>query len=211
MAALSIEVITKAADEHALAVFGTHHDDGKTVVLLGPREPGFWSTFTASPEYRDGAPDPLDRWSRQVIDALATKFDARAVFPSDGPPYPPFIAWAKASARCWESPVSILIHDRAGLMVSYRGALILPAVLGLPKPPIKPCTACTKPCLTACPVNALTADGYDVATCKAHVRSDAGRPCRETGCLVRQACPVSVSYGRLAEQSAFHMKAFLGP
>ena len=35
-----------------------------TLILLGPHEPRFWTAFAESPEYRDGAPDPLDRWSR---------------------------------------------------------------------------------------------------------------------------------------------------
>lgn len=211
MAALSLEVVTEAARKRALDVFGALHEGDSTVILLGPREPGFWAVFTASPEYREGAADPLDRWSKRMIGDLASGLNGSASFPSDGPPYPPFIAWAMASGRAWESPVSILVHDRAGLMVSYRGALILPMRLTLPLPSTKPCATCTQPCLTACPVGALTAEGYDVTTCKDHVRSEAGRPCRETGCLVRQACPVSQSYGRLHEQSAFHMKAFLGP
>src|SRR5579871_3567417 len=42
-----------------------------TVVLLGLVGSRQWGTFTASPENRDGAADPLDRWSRRVIDALA--------------------------------------------------------------------------------------------------------------------------------------------
>ena len=42
----------------------------RTVLLLGPREPGFWPHLQAQPEW-DGAPDPVDRWSRRVIGRIA--------------------------------------------------------------------------------------------------------------------------------------------
>ena len=32
--------------------------------------------------------------------------------------------------------------------------------------------------------------------------------CMSKGCAVRRACPVSQSYGRMEDQSAFHMRAF---
>ena len=41
-----------------LRVLGDCPDDGRTITLIGPDEPHFWSNFTSSPEYLDGAPDP---------------------------------------------------------------------------------------------------------------------------------------------------------
>ena len=198
-----------------LDIFGAFHptpDDKaptgtKTLLLLGPLEPGFWPNFTDTPEYQDGAPDPLDRWSKRIINPWAKANNATAIFPSDGPPFAPFIQWAKSSGRAWASPVGLLVHDVAGLFVSYRAAIALPAFIDLPKGSYNPCDTCQKPCLTACPVNAL-ADGYDVARCKSHLNKPAGKICMETGCLVRKACPSGQKYGRLPEQSAFHMAAF---
>ena len=124
----ALDRIARAAGAHHLAVLGTVSGGDRppgvaTLVLLGPREPGFWTAFTAAPEYGDGAPDPLDRWSSRVIGDLAQALDATAYFPFGGPPYQPFIAWAQASGRAHVSPVGLLVHDTAGLMVSYRGAL----------------------------------------------------------------------------------------
>ena len=122
-------------------------DSCKSILLLGPHEPGFWRMFTQSPEYQDRLPDPLDRWSQRVVGQLATKFGGTAIFPSNGPPYPPFIDWAKRSGRAWQSPVTLLVHDRAGLMVSYRGAIALDhTVLG---PPRRCCMELALP--TICP------------------------------------------------------------
>lgn len=182
-----------------------------TVALLGPDEPEFWKVFSASPEFSAGGPDPLDRWSKRVLGSLAEDRGARAVFPSDGPPYPPFLAWARNSGQAFESPVGLLVHANAGLLVSYRGALILTGHLPLPEQSANPCDSCSdRPCLTTCPVGALGSNQtYDVPNCAGHVRA-AGLSCRQSGCLVRRACPISDGMQRPDAQAQFHMSAFLG-
>ncbi|WP_371171237.1 ferredoxin [Aliiroseovarius sp. 2305UL8-7] len=197
-----------AAEEMHLEVLGMLHERGDTIVLLGPHEPGFWPAFTKSPEYRDGSPDPLDRWSKRVITELSCRWGGEAIFPSDGPPYPPFLAWARASGHAWDSPVGMLVHSNAGLLVSYRGAIRIPKELPLPSSAPNPCADCNAPCLRACPVSALGPEGYDVAACKGHLNDTDSADCMGSGCAARRSCPVSQSYGRLAAQSAFHMKAF---
>ena len=179
-----------------------------TLLLLGPREPGFWEVFKASEEYRDGQADPLDRWSSRVIGGLANTLNAKPFFPFGGPPWEPFLQWALDSGRAHVSPVGLLVHDTAGLMVSFRGALGFVERLDLPEAPPNPCDSCEKrPCLTACPVDALSPAGYDVAACKTDLDRKEN-DCMSKGCAVRRVCPVSVGYGRLEEQSAFHMRAF---
>ncbi len=198
-----------------LDVFGALHptaDDAapegaKTLLLLGPHEPGFWPNFTKAPEYRDGVADPLDRWSKRTVTPWANGHNGIAMFPSDGPPYPPFIQWATRSGRAWVSPVGLLVHDVAGLFISFRAAVALPVHIELPMTAQKPCESCHMPCQTACPVDAMT-EKYDVEKCKSHLNAPVGGACMETGCLVRKACPAGAKYGRLPEQSAFHMAAF---
>jgi len=201
--------MTAAPETAQLEVFGMVHEGGDTVILLGPHEPGFWQVFSTSPEYLDGAADPLDRWSKRVISALALAWGGEAIFPSDGPPYPPFFAWAAASGRAWPSPVAMLVHDRAGLMVSYRGVVKLPGLLPVPETGVTPCGTCIDaPCRSACPVNALSPQQYNTDACHAFLRTAPGQDCLTQGCAARRACPLSASYGRLPQQSAFHMKAF---
>ena len=178
-------------------------------MLLGPAGAGFWEIFAASPEYRDGRNDPLDRWSERVIGGLAAACGGEALFPFGGPPWRPFTGWARASGEAWASPVGLLVHARRGLMVSYRGALALAERLELPPPAARPCDGCAAPCLAACPVGALGADGYDVPACHGWLDGMRGRGCLDGGCLVRRACPVG--QGMQPEvQSAFHMAAFHG-
>lgn len=211
---LTHDQIDRAARQRQLSSFGAVHStptDGfeGTLILLGPLEPGFWTTFRASPEYRDRRANPLDRWSQRIIGDLAQSLDATALFPFGGPPYQPFIDWATRSGRAWISPVGLLVHDQAGLMVSYRGALVVPERLDLPSTSQSPCDDCSdQPCRTGCPVNAMTNSSYDLASCHGYLDTVPGRACLTEGCAVRRACPVSQRYGRQPGQSAFHMKAF---
>jgi epoxyqueuosine reductase len=178
----------------------------RTLLMLGPREPGFWPHLMAQPEW--GAPDPVDRWSRRVIGRIACDLGAKALFPFGGPPYHPFYAWALRTGRVWDSPVRLLVHSRQGLMVSFRGALALKEGVDVPPPAVLPCNGCAAPCLTACPAGALTGAGYDVPRCHTFLDGTGGQDCMTGGCLVRRACPVSQSYARLPEQSAYHMGQF---
>lgn len=201
-AALQLDILGgfACADEPGLPA-GT-----RTLLLLGPLEPGFWPAIQAAPEW--GGPDPVDRWSRRVIGRLACDLGAKALFPFGGPPYHPFYAWALRTGRAWDSPVRLLVHATQGLWVSFRGALALRQDLALPPPAPRPCDGCAKPCLAACPAGALTGRGYDVPACHAWLDSAEGADCMSEGCAVRRACPVSQSYARMPEQSAYHMRQF---
>lgn len=191
-----------------LQIAGHCRQEGATVFLIAPDEPQFWHVFTASNEFSDGRPDPLDRWSKRVIGPWAAECRAEAVFPSDGPPFPPFIGWALASGRCWSSPTGMLVHDRMGLFISFRGALIVDGLdlpTSLPRP--SPCRSCARPCLTACPADAF-AGGFDDGRCHGFLATRAGSRCLNRGCDVRVACPISKGCGRLPEQSAWHMRQY---
>jgi len=198
--------VSAALFTFGLRSLGECPDGDDTIILIGPDEPRFWDIFTASPEFCDGAPDPLDRWSRRILSDIATEHGATALFPFGGPPFAPFHTWAIKSGRFWASPIGPLVHEDAGLFASFRGAMRVPVLTESPAR-TTPCDSCAAtPCKTACPVGAFE-DGYDIDGCKAHIRSDAGRDCGENGCLARRACPVGQGK-RLPVQSKFHMDAF---
>lgn len=182
-----------------------------TLLMLGPHEPEFWPAFTRSPEYTDGAADPMDRWSARVIGAWAEAIGAVPLFPFGGPPFLPFIRWARDSGWVHASPVGLLVHASEGLFLSFRGALAMRDRLDLPPPPPSPCEICvTRPCLTACPVGALGGEGgYDVPRCKTFLRGPGNLSCMQGGCIVRLACPANRPHGRVPAHSAFHMHHFL--
>lgn len=211
---MTLAQIAKRASAEHLAVLGAFHTDADdealgqgTLVLLGPEEPGFWGHVTQQPEFKSGA-DPLDRWSARVISQLAHDLGATPYFPF-GTPARPFIGWALRSQSAWVSPAQLLVHAKAGLFVSYRGALLIRTKLDLPPPPAKPCDTCAdKPCLVACPATALTAQGYDLPACHTYLDTTPGQSCMQQGCAVRRACPLAQTYPRLEAQSAFHMAQF---
>lgn len=216
---MTLAEVQALLEPHRLRVLGGFHPgpaDGtpagcNTLLLLGPNEPRFWPHFETSAERADGRPDAMDRWSRRIIEGVASDLKAEALFPFGGSPYLPFYSWALKTNRAFVSPVMFLVHDLAGLFLSFRGALAFSERLSLSPTYGSPCFGCTtQPCTTACPVGALGPSGYDVDACKEHVRSDAGHVCRTGGCLARRACPVSQTSGRLPEQSAYHMDQFIG-
>lgn len=219
---LSLDAVRAALSAEGLAFRGAFHPEpedaapdapgGKpagTIVLAGNAGPGMWAAFARS-EWT--AEHPLDAWSRAVMGGIAGRLGGRYVNPSEGPPYPPFIRWAQRAEPVHSSAIGMLIHPDYGLWHAYRGALVFAETLNLPPPDDRPrpCDSCAeKPCLTACPVDAFTARGYDLAACVGHVAGADGTRCRTGGCLARHACPVGRDYAYAPEQATFHMAAFL--
>ena len=186
--------------------------DVRAIVLAGFAGRKGWSAFADSPEARDGADHPLDRWSRRVIEGLARDLGALALFPFGGPPFWPFQQWARRSEPVHPSPIGLLIHPRYGLWHSYRGALAFREALDVPELAAapSPCDSCRERwCLTTCPVGAFSGGGYDVAACVGHLEGPAGEDCMDAGCRARRACPVGAAHAYGPDQASFTMRAFL--
>ena len=218
----TLTTVAAAVDASGLAAHGAFDLDADerrgaladvaTIVLLGLAGRRGWAAFSASPAEQDGGADPLDRWSRRVVDALAIEFGARALYPFDGPPHRPFQRWARRAEPMHVSPLGLLIHPVDGLWRGYRGALGFAEHVAVPavRAAASPCETClARRCLSACPVGAFTGAGYDVAACAKHLRRPASRACMEGGCLARRACPVGAERAHEPSEAAFHMRAFL--
>ncbi|HXZ15572.1 MAG TPA: ferredoxin, partial [Roseiarcus sp.] len=159
----------------------------------------------------DGGDNPLDRFSRRVIDGLAEALGGKALYPFGGPPLP-FQQWARRAEPVHFSPIGMLVHPVYGLWHSYRGAIGLSEALDVEEvvTAASPCETCReKPCLAACPVGAFTIAGYDVPACAAHLRAAAGADCMDRGCRARRACPVGREFAHQPDQASFAMRAFL--
>ena len=196
-----------AAGELSLPPIG----GARTLLLVGFVGAAGWPAFENSPERRDGGADPLDRWSRRVVGALAEACGGAALYPFSGPPYHPFQRWARRADTVHVSPLGLLIHPKFGLWHSYRGALALAQRIDLP--PLAatraPCETCeSRPCLGACPVGAFAPSSYDAAACIDHLRQSKGAECMLGGCLARRACPVGAKFAHEPAQARFHMEAF---
>jgi hypothetical protein len=180
------------------------------VVMVGNRSDGaMWRRFDA--ERRD-EPDPLDAWTRRVVQPIAAERGGVLIHPSDEP-FAPILRWAQRADDVWPSPIGLLVHPIEGLWHAYRGALVFPEpVVGAPavRRATSPCVQCPAPCLRACPVDAFAPGSYDHVACRAHVAAGDEPRCADLGCAARRACPVNAGGVYGAEQMRFHMRAFVG-
>lgn len=191
---------------------GPSHLPAKSVLLVGQAGAAPWPHFL---RWRNKQPtdlaNPLDAWSRKIIDGVAQTCRARAVSPSDKP-YLPFQQWAMRAEGLKPSPLGILMHPEYGLWHAWRGALLFDVEISIqaPREVIHLCDLCPgKPCQKACPVGAYSAAGFAYQACLNHVRGPSGEPCRTAGCLDRNACPYGAAYRYSADEQAFHMAAFM--
>lgn len=187
-----------------------------SVLLICSAGAGWWDGFQ---RWIDRQPDvmanPLDTWSREILERLAHETGGRVVMPNDRP-YQPFQQWATRAEGLRPSPLGILMHPEFGLWHAYRGALLYDEPVGsvIVEEADKSnhlCDACVgKPCMNACPVGAHSLEGFAYERCIDHVRGPDGVPCRERGCLDRSACPYGAAYRYPPEVQAFFQRAFAG-
>ncbi len=172
----------------------------------------FWPAFKKSEEYLDGGSDPLDRWSKRIGDLIEREFSAHAVYPSDGPPYYPFIQWAKKCETVHSSKMGFSIHPEYGLWHAFRFALLFSTEIVDLTEQIEsqnPCFSCSNsPCLSNCPVNAYTENGFDPDKCFDYLLQHENGECRTLGCIARRSCPEGTNYCYTPEHAEFHMTAF---
>ncbi len=222
---MPIAELTKALARHGLRLRGGFATDSetdaeilrvapwaRTLMLVGNVGSELWDRSGAEIAALDD-PDPLDRWTRNVIEPAASSVDGRALFPFTGPPYWPFQRWAERAEGVRQSPIGIQIHPEFGLWHAYRAAILLRGTIALPRrEQAHPCDTCVdRPCLTHCPVNAFSLAGYEVDRCVDHVvavQNESGS-CSEVGCLARLACPIGAVWRYHPEYARFHMHAFV--
>lgn len=214
---MTVDTVAAAVRPFGMIVRGAFRpaaEDGapaaaKTLVMIGNAGPDMWRAFAAG---RRDEPDPLDAWTRRVLEPVAASLGARALFPFDGPPHFPFQRWAMRADDVHPSPIGPLVHPVYGLWHAYRAAFALEAVLPVDAAArtASPCESCTgRPCLTTCPVSAFSGAGYDVPACRAHIGSADGADCMAEGCRARRACPLGREFHYEPAQAEFHMRHFL--
>jgi hypothetical protein len=186
--------------------------EGRKAMLVGNRanesNHRMWQVFCQSPEYGDGLANPMNRWTERVIGEVAKQYDAVGLYPF-GEKLWPFQQYAKQATGMQSSPIGILIHPVYGLWHAFRAVLVFDRDIALApvEKLIHPCDECLeKPCLSACPVDAFSDNGFAADDCRRHLGSGREPLCMETGCRARAACPVGLPYKN--EQIRFHMKAF---
>lgn len=214
------EEIGIALGAHGLSILGffpTDEDDvilpdenkqPETIVIVGNAGSSIWPAFSKA---RRSSPDlTLDAWTTTIVDGIAARFEAKALYPFEGPPFWPFTQWAIRTGNLFPSPIGLTIHPVHGLWHAFRAALLFDSDPGFSAIRAEsPCDSCIeRPCLTTCPVSAFSADGYDFERCLDYL--GAGKnSCRATGCEARKACPIGKDHHYQPEHAAFHMGQLL--
>ena len=197
----------------------TQNEKAKTLLLFGNAGSSIWPCFSTSAEHCDGEANPLDRWSTRIGTQLATQWRGQALFPFGGPPYQPFIGWAKKAENLSSSRLGMLIHPTYGLWHAYRFAVALPYEVedlvdtqqseSATDEVDIPCNQCiNQPCLQSCPVGAFKAEEYDVETCFQYLKQHPESSCHSRGCQARLACPEGKDFRYDKAHGAFHMSQF---
>ena len=193
-------------------VRGAFSDNGRTLVLIGNVGSDMWDHFGEKPN--DWVePDPLDQWCKEFIDEIAKGYEASAIYPFEGPKFPPFQQWALRAEDVHKSPLGMLIHPEYGLWHAYRAAFLfkeeIPGIEEVEKQK-SPCEKCfSKPCLMGCPVDAYTGKSFKASRCLDYLNKNLEGACMHKGCLARMACPVGSDYAYKVEHRRFHQERFL--
>lgn len=225
-------VLSDALQKHGLICFGgleissdlcaTDSDKmiGKKGLIIGNAGKTMWQVFSKSSEFRDHAPDPMNRWTKRVLDDIAGELGVQVVYPFDEP-YWPFQRLAQKAANVQSSPLGILIHSKFGLWHAFRGLFVfddtaefesqINVLTHQAESLNHPCDDCIeKPCLNACPVGAFTGDRLDVQSCFTHLDGGNTPDCVQSGCQARCACSIAKEHQYDGAQMKFHMEAYRG-
>lgn len=182
----------------------------QTLILIAAGGKSMWQNFRTS---RPRSRHPVDDFSRIAAHRAAAIWrlpNWRLLYPG-ADSKAPLQALGRAAGWHHESPLGLGIHPNYGPWFAYRALLATDA--RLPRSETQrhraPCDRCiTKPCLSACPAGALTADTPpDIAACSAF-RLQPASACAER-CLARQACPVGKAHAYEAEQLSYHYRRSL--
>ena len=164
------------------------------LILIGNGGRALWQTIQ-----REGghSADPIDDFSvrevRRWLAAQASGLNYEIVYPGER-----LIGLQSLGERAgWHfaSPFMVGINECWGTWFAYRVAVLADTDFEPTRrvPGESPCTTCrSRPCVAACPGNAIESDGFNLASCVNHrLRPDSA--CRTT-CLARLACPVRAEH-----------------
>ena len=173
------------------------------LVMLGQGGGTLWDSIQADGFSSDHL---FDDYSRRLVEELIEALDGPAyevIYPSDV--LMPLGRMAQHSGWGESSPLGLTINDEYGPWLAHRIVFLVDAPLELSqRSTTHPCTTCSDtPCVTACPVGAVTVEtGFDVDACSQYRIAD-GSPCAHK-CLARLACPIGTQFTYGDQQMKHH-------
>jgi hypothetical protein len=178
----------------------------RSAVLLAAAGRSLFAALGLAPE-AGLAHDPLDHYTRRVVEAAVEPLAGRALFAFErrGERYADFVALGRAAGLGAPSRLGLLLHPEYGPWMSLRALILLP--LALPETPpcddFEPCSGCPAPCSEACPGAALTAAGFEIDRCAATRRRVPGCALK---CDARRSCVLGSEHRYEDSAEAHHMR-----
>ena len=182
----------------------------RSALVLGAGARALFRAFERAPEF-GCEPDPLDAYTRRVVEAAVDRLGERdvrasAVWANEplGGRFADFVALGRACGLGAPSRLGLLLHPVYGPWVSLRAAVLCDLPLA-PTPALDgfdPCPGCPAPCASACHGSAVAPGGFDVAACAATRRRE---PACARRCDARRACVVGPEHAYDPGAEAHHM------
>jgi hypothetical protein len=187
-------------------------DGARAALIVGSGGPAFFDGFEAAGvEAADGGPNPLDRYTRRVVEAIAMAtlgplgVGHAVFFPFAGAtPVIPFQRLGRAAGVGPPGPLGLQIHPVYGPWWAYRALIVIDSALSTGPSLGDVCAGCPAPCVAACPGAAVSLAGFSIPACHAHRLRAV--PCR-LSCAARIACVRGPEHRYRDEALAFHMAA----
>ena len=204
-AVLDIAALPEDVSEKVAEVCG----DGegyRQLVLIGHGGRGFWKAVESS--LVDGqASDPMDAFSVKAVEAFlaerAPGLRYRVLYP--GSSLLPLQRLGELVGWHHESPFKLGVNSVWGSWFAYRVVLLTDADW-TPSQPLaadSPCLSCEqKPCVSACPAEAMSGEDFNLAHC-INFRQSSASPCQQR-CLARLSCPVGAEHRYEDDQLRYH-------
>jgi len=170
-----------------------------TLCLVGHGGRELWNHL---PHPLDSAENPIDRFVLRQIE----RFQPTVLYPHSTLVYP-LTQLGRYFNVARPSLVGLDIHPVFGLWFAYRAVFLtdmeLPVVPAA-APFASPCETCAdKPCVKACPSQAVSVDGFQLGACATYRLSE-NSSCL-SACHSRIACPVGAGHRYSEEQLRYHM------
>ena len=185
----------------------------RSAILIGSGGREFFDRFVAETLPGDGAPNPLDRFTRETIERIVretlarSRVGQRVLFPfrvESDTEVIPFQRLGRAAGLGAPGPLGLQIHPEYGPWWAYRALLVLDEEA----PPVAPvgdgCDGCDAPCVEACPAHAVQVTGFIVDAC--HARRLTAPACH-LSCAARIRCVRGPQHRYSEGQLAFFMAA----
>ena len=191
----------------------------KSIILIGFGGNKFWKILNEyldhNPDFSASSEDWIDEYTKLVFNEFeyllqGNNIEYKYIFPfGNTAKLLDFMKIGEISGIGVKSLLGIILSPEYGTWMSFRGAILsdyIPEALDKPLTGFDPCPSCSKPCISECPANTISENGWDWKKCMTFRKNES--TCR-SNCFSRRACPYGSEHQYSYEQHAYHHRFVL--